>query len=123
MKHLPFNICFISLCFRVLLQYRMLLRIFLGSFVSVALAATNGQPEPETPAANGHPPQSSLPPPLLLVSFDGFRADYLQRFHMPNLELLYRDGVLVEEMTNVFTTKTFPNHYSLVGLASILTMS
>ncbi|XP_061547062.1 bis(5'-adenosyl)-triphosphatase enpp4 isoform X2 [Phycodurus eques] len=54
------------------------------------------------------------PPPLLLVSFDGFRADYLQRFPMPNLTLLYSQGVLVEELTNVFITKTFPNHYSLV---------
>ncbi|XP_038150698.1 bis(5'-adenosyl)-triphosphatase enpp4 isoform X1 [Cyprinodon tularosa] len=52
--------------------------------------------------------------PLLLVSFDGFRADYLQRFPMPNLKLLYSQGVLVEQLTNVFITKTFPNHYSLV---------
>lgn len=54
------------------------------------------------------------PPALLLVSFDGFRADYLQRFPMPNLELLYSQGVLVEELTNAFITKTFPNHYTLV---------
>ncbi|XP_059184241.1 bis(5'-adenosyl)-triphosphatase enpp4 [Centropristis striata] len=54
------------------------------------------------------------PPPLLLVSFDGFRADYLKRFPMPNLKLLYSQGVLVEQLTNVFVTKTFPNHYSLV---------
>lgn len=54
------------------------------------------------------------PPPLLLVSFDGFRADYLQRFPMVNLKLLYSQGVLVNELTNVFVTKTFPNHYTLV---------
>ncbi|KAJ0009519.1 hypothetical protein NQD34_001221 [Periophthalmus magnuspinnatus] len=57
---------------------------------------------------------STGPPPLLLVSFDGFRADYLKRFPMPNLKNLYTQGVLVEQMTNVFITKTFPNHYSLV---------
>ncbi|XP_076008564.1 bis(5'-adenosyl)-triphosphatase enpp4 [Genypterus blacodes] len=54
------------------------------------------------------------PPPLLVVSFDGFRADYLQRFPMPNLKLLYSQGVLVEQLTTVFITKTFPNHYSLM---------
>lgn len=54
------------------------------------------------------------PHPLLLVSFDGFRADYLKWFPMPNLKSLYSQGVLVEQMTNVFVTKTFPNHYSLV---------
>lgn len=60
------------------------------------------------------------PPPLLLVSFDGFRADYLKRFPMPNLKNLYSQGVLVEEMTNVFVTKTFPNHYSLVTPLNVL---
>lgn len=80
----------------------MLLKILLGFLCSVgALAAENDT------AQQG-------PPPLLLVSFDGFRADYLQRFPMPNLKHLYSQGVLVEELTNVFITKTFPNHYSLV---------
>lgn len=57
---------------------------------------------------------SSAPVPVLLVSFDGFRADYLRRFSLPNLQNLFSEGVLVEQLTNVFTTKTFPNHYSLV---------
>ncbi|CAG5932440.1 unnamed protein product, partial [Menidia menidia] len=51
--------------------------------------------------AAGNDPATQGPPPLLLVSFDGFRADYLKRFHMPNLELLYSQGVLVEQLTNV----------------------
>lgn len=80
----------------------MLLKILLGLLCSVrALAAENDT------AQQG-------PPPLLLVSFDGFRADYLKRFPMPNLKRLYGEGVLVEQLTNVFITKTFPNHYSLV---------
>lgn len=66
-------------------------------------------------AARNDSAQQSPPLPLLLVSFDGFRADYLQRFPMPNLKLLYSQGVLVDELTNVFITKTFPNHYSLVS--------
>ncbi|KAL7370288.1 hypothetical protein ABVT39_024953 [Epinephelus coioides] len=74
----------------------MLLKILLGFLCGVRALALEG------------------PPPLLLVSFDGFRADYLQRFPMPNLKLLYSEGVLVEQLTNVFVTKTFPNHYSLV---------
>ncbi|XP_056624270.1 bis(5'-adenosyl)-triphosphatase enpp4 [Triplophysa dalaica] len=52
--------------------------------------------------------------PLLLVSFDGFRADYLKHYSLPNLEKFFSSGLLVHELTNVFTTKTFPNHYSLV---------
>ncbi|XP_018544720.1 bis(5'-adenosyl)-triphosphatase enpp4 isoform X1 [Lates calcarifer] len=85
------------------MSVRMLLQILLGFLCGVtALAAENGTA------------QQGPPPPLLLVSFDGFRADYLRRFPMPNLKLLYSQGVLVEQLTNVFITKTFPNHYSLV---------
>lgn len=87
----------------------MLLQILLGFLCGVtALAAENGTA------------QQGPPPPLLLVSFDGFRADYLRRFPMPNLKLLYSQGVLVEQLTNVFITKTFPNHYSLVILLLVL---
>lgn len=83
----------------------MLLKILLGFLTGVrALAAGNDTT------------QQRPPPPLLLVSFDGFRADYLQRFPMPNLKRLYSQGVLVEQLTNIFLTKTFPNHYTLVTL-------
>ncbi|XP_003403934.3 bis(5'-adenosyl)-triphosphatase ENPP4 [Loxodonta africana] len=56
----------------------------------------------------------SLPPKLLLVSFDGFRADYLQNYEFPHLQNFINEGVLVEHVKNVFITKTFPNHYSIV---------
>ncbi|KAI5102488.1 bis(5'-adenosyl)-triphosphatase enpp4 precursor [Silurus meridionalis] len=52
--------------------------------------------------------------PLLLVSFDGFRSDYLEKYPLPNLQKFISGGVLIDHLSNVFTTKTFPNHYSLV---------
>ncbi|KAL4630512.1 bis(5'-adenosyl)-triphosphatase enpp4-like [Arapaima gigas] len=58
--------------------------------------------------------ESALLSTVLLVSFDGFRADYLQKYHFPNLQMFYSEGVLVDHLINVFITKTFPNHYSLV---------
>ncbi|XP_075454655.1 bis(5'-adenosyl)-triphosphatase ENPP4 [Ascaphus truei] len=53
---------------------------------------------------------------LLLVSFDGFRADYLNKYSrsLPNLQAFIKEGVLVEHVKNIFITKTFPNHYSIV---------
>ncbi|XP_048203630.1 bis(5'-adenosyl)-triphosphatase ENPP4 [Perognathus longimembris pacificus] len=56
----------------------------------------------------------SAPPQLLLVSFDGFRADYLRDYELPHLQSFIKEGVLVEHVKNVFITKTFPNHYSIV---------
>ena len=53
-------------------------------------------------------------PLLLLVSIDGFRADYLERGFTPNLKRLALSGTHAERLTPVFPTITFPNHYSLV---------
>ncbi|NXQ77164.1 ENPP4 triphosphatase, partial [Quiscalus mexicanus] len=53
-------------------------------------------------------------PKLLLVSFDGFRADYLETYKLPHLQEFIEDGVLVKEVKNTFITKTFPNHYTIV---------
>jgi predicted AlkP superfamily pyrophosphatase or phosphodiesterase len=53
-------------------------------------------------------------PPLILVSLDGFRWDYLDRGLTPTLSRLARDGVRARWMVPVFPTKTFPNHFSIV---------
>lgn len=54
-------------------------------------------------------------PKLLLISFDGFRNDYLQRAHLPHLESFKKEGVYAKNgLKNVFITKTFPNHFTLV---------
>lgn len=59
-------------------------------------------------------------PPLLLVSLDGFRADYLNRkikteSVAPTMNRLARCGVWAASgMMPSYPTKTFPNHYSIV---------
>ncbi|MFO6447255.1 ectonucleotide pyrophosphatase/phosphodiesterase [Erythrobacter sp. NE805] len=52
-------------------------------------------------------------PVTVLVSIDGFRADYLARGITPRLAALAREGV-TGPMRPSFPTKTFPNHYALV---------
>ncbi|XP_036406121.1 ectonucleotide pyrophosphatase/phosphodiesterase family member 5 [Megalops cyprinoides] len=51
---------------------------------------------------------------LLLVSFDGFRWDYLKRVPTPNFNALMEEGVRVQQVENTYITKTFPNHYTMV---------
>ncbi len=53
-------------------------------------------------------------PPLILVSLDGFRWDYLSRGLSPNLAALAASGVRAERMIPSFPSVTFPNHYTLV---------
>ncbi|XP_062607940.1 uncharacterized protein LOC134269752 isoform X1 [Saccostrea cucullata] len=52
--------------------------------------------------------------PLILISLDGFRADYLLRNFTPNIRRLSQCGVHAPYMRSVYPTKTFPNHYSIV---------
>ncbi|KAK2148499.1 hypothetical protein NP493_3051g00000 [Ridgeia piscesae] len=58
-------------------------------------------------------------PRVLLISFDGFRWDYVELAHRegrktPNFDSLIQNGVKAKWVKNVFATKTFPNHYTLV---------
>jgi len=54
------------------------------------------------------------PTPLILISIDGFRADYLDRGISPTLSALAADGVRAIRMTPSFPSVTFPNHTTLV---------
>ena len=51
---------------------------------------------------------------LILVSIDGFRWDYLQKYDAPTLKALAAGGVHATRMTPSFPSKTFPNHFTLV---------
>jgi predicted AlkP superfamily pyrophosphatase or phosphodiesterase len=54
------------------------------------------------------------PTPLLLISIDGFRADYLERGLTPTLQALADSGVRARFMKPSFPAYTFPNHYTLI---------
>ncbi len=58
-------------------------------------------------------------PRLLLVSFDGFRWDYLDKVKAkgrdtPAFDSLIQNGAKARCVQNLFPTLTFPNHYSIV---------
>ena len=51
---------------------------------------------------------------VILISIDGFRADYLTQEDSPHLLELANQGVHAEYLEPVFPSKTFPNHYSII---------
>lgn len=57
---------------------------------------------------------SGEPAPLLLISIDSFRPDYLDRGFTPNLARIARGGVRAPWMNPSYPSLTFPNHYTLV---------
>ncbi len=49
-----------------------------------------------------------------MVSFDGFRHDYVEKYNTPNIKEFIKQGAAAEMMRPSFPSKTFPNHYTLV---------
>jgi predicted AlkP superfamily pyrophosphatase or phosphodiesterase len=67
---------------------------------------------PSRPISDADP--ASSPVPVLLISLDGVRPDYLQRGITPHLSRLAQEGVHAEWMNPSYPSLTFPNHYTLV---------
>ena len=51
---------------------------------------------------------------IVLISFDGFRHDYIEKYDLQNFKKLSQNGVKASELEPTFVTKTFPNHFTIV---------
>ena len=58
--------------------------------------------------------QQESTPYVIMISFDGFRYDYVQNFNPPNFKQFIAKGSQAEALIPSFPSKTFPNHYTLV---------
>ena len=78
--------------------------------------AAVARPQARTLTGSGgvNAPEQRGKPYLILVSLDGFKAEYLDRLDLPNLRRLAGRGARAKAMVPVFPSLTFPNHYSLV---------
>ncbi|MBX0332099.1 ectonucleotide pyrophosphatase/phosphodiesterase [Pontibacter sp. HSC-14F20] len=59
-------------------------------------------------------PAQQQKPYVILISADGFRYDYADKYHATFLKSMRAQGVQAESMLPAFPSKTFPNHYSIV---------
>lgn len=75
---------------------------------SAAAAVTNNEPPP-TRATESQEEK----PILLIISYDGFRNEYLERNVTPSMLKFRNEGIYTDQMLNVFPTKTFTNHFSI----------
>jgi predicted AlkP superfamily pyrophosphatase or phosphodiesterase len=57
--------------------------------------------------------KDTLKPTVILISLDGFRADYLKKYSAPNLGRLAAEGVRARWLIPSFPSLTFPNHYAI----------
>jgi len=90
---------------------KFLFRLLLASLAAFSAGCATQPPAASAPAASA---SAARPAPLLLISIDGYRADYLSRGLSPTLEMLAKNGVHADAMQPAFPSLTFPNHYTLV---------
>ena len=65
-------------------------------------------------ACQGLAPAAASTPILILVAFDGWRWDYLDTLDAPALAAMAARGVRADGLIPVYSSLTFPNHYTLV---------
>jgi len=59
-------------------------------------------------------PQQEKKPYVLLISIDGFRHDYIEKYKLKNITQFAKAGVKAKSLIPSFPSKTFPNHYTIV---------
>ncbi|KAF9580536.1 hypothetical protein BGW38_002790, partial [Lunasporangiospora selenospora] len=72
--------------------------------------ATSTIPLPPRVSSNG---THDFDPTVIVISYDGLRADYLNRGLTPNILDVAAKGVKADYMQPSFPTLTFPNHYTM----------
>ncbi len=68
---------------------------------------------PSNSIANTNSKTAQKKPYVILISLDGFRWDYVEKYHPPNLSSFIKNGVKAESLIPSFPTSTFPNHYTI----------
>jgi predicted AlkP superfamily pyrophosphatase or phosphodiesterase len=86
-------------------------KVLLAALLFVAAPALIAQ---QAGSGGTNRPEQRDKPYVVLVSLDGFKAEYLDRLPLPNLRRVMRRGTRAKAMVPVFPSLTFPNHYSLV---------
>lgn len=100
---------------RKLLMWHMVAISITALFAALSFGAykvtRSSRPAYSSLLSNG---TSTFAPTTILISLDGFRADFLTRGVTPTLNQFIAEGVSPRYMQPSFPSVTFPNHYTLV---------
>lgn len=82
--------------------------------LSIGLISKAQDTTPQIVEGRKNSPEQETKPYVILISIDGFRYDYAEKYGASNLLQLSGKGVRATAMQPSFPTLTFPNHYSIV---------
>ncbi|MFM7838589.1 MAG: ectonucleotide pyrophosphatase/phosphodiesterase, partial [Chitinophagaceae bacterium] len=84
-----------------------LLFLVVGGFIQAQ------QPEQHSVNGRTNQPSQLQKPYVILISADGFRYDYADKYGATHLQKLRKAGVQAQSMIPSFPSVTFPNHYTV----------
>ncbi|MCX2739393.1 alkaline phosphatase family protein [Pontibacter anaerobius] len=90
------------------------LKIFILALLLAAPAWAQVDSAQHVEPGRRNSPEQIQKPYVIMISVDGFRYDYADKYDAANLQALRAQGVQAESMLPSFPSKTFPNHYTLV---------
>jgi len=96
-----------------LLLTLILLLLSSGITANSAQLASTAQVQTPNGSAGFNHPSVDTRPYVVLISFDGFRPDYLDRYNTPHFDRLSTAGISAKALVSVFPSLTFPAHYSI----------
>ena len=98
--------------FLFLKEIIMRIRVILSLIFGILWSCTS-KVEPITTTITENNADALERPYVILISLDGFRWDYVEKFNPPNLSKFVESGVKAESLIPSYPTKTFPNHYTI----------
>ncbi|KAI9677874.1 MAG: hypothetical protein M1829_002371 [Trizodia sp. TS-e1964] len=104
-KTFPSTWCEFLLCYSAIIILFVI--ILLGTFQ----LSRHRKSGPAGTLSNG---TSIFAPTTILISLDGFRADFLELGITPTLDSFIKSGISPKYMLPSFPSVTFPNHYTMV---------
>lgn len=87
--------------------------IFLLSIVGMASLNAQDTTQQVNPLTKNDPSQYNKPY-VILISADGFRADFTEKYDAKFLQTIREKGVRAKYMQPSYPSVTFPNHYTIV---------
>ncbi len=117
MSHCFYKPCkFAVYFFFIFLQHRTVNKSYFFSIVGLMLlffCSCNKKFHEKAITVSTNNPEHLSKPYVILISLDGYRWDYTERFRPPNISKFIAEGMQAESLIPCFPSKTFPNHYSI----------
>src|SRR6201996_329187 len=92
---------------------KLYITALIALFIAASATAQTDTTQKIIPGRKNSPKQEKKPY-VILMSADGFRYDYAEKYHATHLLELANGGVKAPYMLPSFPSVTFPNHYTLV---------